>query len=63
MPRLGALLEGIDTLGLWPRTTLMVVSDHGMTASGKYVDVRGALTQAGVKARLAGRRGRSGVSG
>ena len=51
---LGTLLEGIDALGLWPRTTLMVVSDHGMTASGKYVDVQGALEAAGVKARLVG---------
>ncbi|MCB1686007.1 MAG: ectonucleotide pyrophosphatase/phosphodiesterase [Pseudomonadales bacterium] len=51
---LAEVLKGIDALGLWPRTTLLVVSDHGMTASGKYLDVQGALADAGVGARIAG---------
>ena len=48
------LLEGIDELGLWQRTTLIVVSDHGMTAAGDYQDLQGPLLEAGISARVIG---------
>jgi predicted AlkP superfamily pyrophosphatase or phosphodiesterase len=48
------LLEGIDGLGLWSRTTLLVVSDHGMTVTGGYIDARGALDDAGIEAHVVG---------
>jgi len=51
---LGRLLSGMDELGVWPYTTLIVVSDHGMTAAGAYLDLRGVLEGAGVAARITG---------
>ena len=51
---LGRLLAGMDELGLWPRTTLVVVSDHGMAPIGVYVDLAGALADAGIGARVLG---------
>lgn len=51
---LGRLLAGIDGLGLWPRTTLMLVSDHGMTAANHYLDLQEALRAAGIKALVIG---------
>jgi predicted AlkP superfamily pyrophosphatase or phosphodiesterase len=48
--QLGRLLDGIDARGLWPRTTLIVVSDHGMTAWTEVLDLNGALLAAGVDA-------------
>lgn len=51
---LARLLSGIDALGLWPRLTLIVVSDHGMTRAGPYLDVRRALARAGIDARVTG---------
>lgn len=48
------LQQGIDALGLWDRLTLMVVSDHGMTPMGDYVDLQDKLIQANVKAEVAG---------
>jgi hypothetical protein len=52
--QLQRLLDGIDSLGLWPRTTLLVVSDHGMTETGEFLDVAGALADADVPARVTG---------
>lgn len=52
--QLQRLLAGIDELKLWDRTTLMVVSDHGMTAIRAGVDLEGRLRDAGVKARVYG---------
>jgi predicted AlkP superfamily pyrophosphatase or phosphodiesterase len=46
------LLRGIDARGLWPRTTLLVVSDHGMTRGGRALDPEGALDRAGIAARV-----------
>ena len=46
--QLGRLLSGIDGLGLWPRTTLIIVSDHGMTAWTEVLELNGALQSAGV---------------
>ena len=51
---LGRLLAGIDAMQLWPTLTLLVVSDHGMTAAGKLTDAAAALADAGVKARVLG---------
>lgn len=48
--QLGRLLSGIDALGLWPRTTLIIVSDHGMTAATKALDLNEALADAGIDA-------------
>ena len=48
------LLAGIDAGKLWPRTTLLLVSDHGMTLSGEYLDLAGALAAAGIRARVFG---------
>ena len=48
------LLAGIDAMELWPTLTLLVVSDHGMTAAGKLIDAAAALTDAGIKAQVLG---------
>ena len=48
------LLAGIDAMNLWPNLTLLVVSDHGMTATGKLIDAAAALADAGVKAQVLG---------
>lgn len=52
--QLGRLLAGIDGLGLWPRTTLIIVSDHGMTAWTRVLDLNGALEDAGIDAAAVG---------
>ncbi|MFW6093269.1 MAG: alkaline phosphatase family protein [Pseudomonadota bacterium] len=52
--QLERLLDGIEALGLWRNTTVVVVSDHGMTGIGRYLDLRGALEDAGVSARVTG---------
>jgi predicted AlkP superfamily pyrophosphatase or phosphodiesterase len=49
---LGRLLAGIDARAAWGETTLVVVSDHGMTSYEKTVDVRAVLAEAGVRARV-----------
>lgn len=51
---LGQLLAGIDAMDLWRTLTLLVVSDHGMTATGELIDAAAALADAGVKARVLG---------
>ena len=48
------LLTGIDALNLWSTLTLLVVSDHGMTATGELIDAAAALADAGVEARVLG---------
>lgn len=48
------LQQGIDALGLWDQLTLMVVSDHGMTPMGDYVDLKAKLAAADVDAQVAG---------
>ncbi len=52
--RLQSLLLGIDELGLWPLTTLMLVSDHGMTEVEQFVDIGAPLREAGIEARIMG---------
>ena len=48
------LLAGIDELELWRRLTLLLVSDHGMTGTGRWLDAQGALEEAGIGARVFG---------
>jgi predicted AlkP superfamily pyrophosphatase or phosphodiesterase len=49
---LGALLAGLDTRGAWPHTTLIVVSDHGMTRVTQSVPIERALRSAKVRAHV-----------
>ena len=51
---LGRLLAGIDELGIWPRTTLIIVSDHGMAPWTEVLDLNGALADAGIDAVAVG---------
>jgi arylsulfatase A-like enzyme len=46
---LGTLLAGLDARDAWDHTTLLVVSDHGMTTAEKRVDLSGALRRAKVR--------------
>ncbi|HKA14254.1 MAG TPA: alkaline phosphatase family protein [Myxococcota bacterium] len=47
--QLGALLAGLDARGAWSHTTLLVVSDHGMTRAGPSVPLAHALRGARVR--------------
>jgi predicted AlkP superfamily pyrophosphatase or phosphodiesterase len=49
---LGRLLDGIEARGGWNEVTLVVVSDHGMSAPGEVVDARERLAAAGIRARV-----------
>ena len=49
---LGRLLAGLDERGLWDRTTLIVSSDHGMTANEVVVDAGTVMRRAGLEARV-----------
>jgi arylsulfatase A-like enzyme len=49
---LGRLLDGIDARGLWDATTLLVVSDHGMTVISREVPVAERLEALGIDADL-----------
>lgn len=49
---LSRLLAGIDQRELWPRLTLMVVSDHGMTPANTLVDAGSLLDDADVGNRV-----------
>lgn len=51
---LGRLLAGMDALDRWQRTTLILVSDHGMTTWRRYLDLEGVLARANVPARVLG---------
>ncbi|HIG39840.1 MAG: ectonucleotide pyrophosphatase/phosphodiesterase [bacterium] len=52
--QLQRLLAAVDQRELWPRTTLMIVSDHGMTAVSHSVEVETALENAGFDVRIVG---------
>ena len=47
------LLAGLDARRLWPSTTLLVVSDHGMALAGPAHDAEAVLAAAGIAARVA----------
>ncbi len=49
---LARLLASIDERDLWHRTTLMIVSDHGMTEVDEVIDIRGPLEDAGIDADI-----------
>ena len=51
---LASLLAALDARDAWRDTTLIVVSDHGMTAVTDEVPLRETLARAGVRARIAG---------
>lgn len=51
---LGALLEGLVARDALEAVTLLLVSDHGMAAVERHVDLRAALRDAGVAARVLG---------
>jgi predicted AlkP superfamily pyrophosphatase or phosphodiesterase len=50
--QLGRLLAGLDARDAWGSTTLLVVSDHGMSEADGAIDVEGPLEAAGIAARL-----------
>jgi len=52
--QLQRLLRGIDELGLWPVTTLILVSDHGMTMTDTRIDLKAGLASQGISARVFG---------
>ena len=52
--QLQRLLGGIDARHLWDDTTLLLVSDHGMTALHSFFDIAGFLTDHGFPARVFG---------
>lgn len=52
--QLQRLVDGIASRGLWPSTTLLVVSDHGMMVPERRIDLGSALKQAGLSARVIG---------
>ena len=49
---LAKLLAGLDQRKAWGETTLVIVSDHGMTSCEKTIDVGAVLREAGVGARV-----------
>ncbi|MCZ6462761.1 MAG: ectonucleotide pyrophosphatase/phosphodiesterase [Proteobacteria bacterium] len=49
---LARLLAGLDERHAWVRTTLIVVSDHGMVSVADPIDPWAALDEAGIEARL-----------
>lgn len=51
---LQTLLDGLDARRAWPHTTLLLVSDHGFTATGQLIDIVAILGEAGVPARTYG---------
>ena len=51
---LRTLLEGLDERRAWPHTTLLLVSDHGFTATTELIDIAVALRAAGVPAHAFG---------
>jgi len=54
---LASLLAGIEARGLWERLTLLLVSDHGMIAVEREVDLFRALRARGVSASVRGAGG------
>jgi len=52
-----ALVAGLGERGLLDTTTIIVVSDHGMAAAEHEVDLRGALSEAGIEVEVYGAGG------
>ena len=51
---LGRLLEAVDLRKLWPKTTLIIVSDHGMTRVTESVEFESALEAAELDVTVTG---------
>jgi arylsulfatase A-like enzyme len=51
---LARLQQALDDRGLWPSTTLIVVSDHGMTRISEFFDLAAFLEKRDFHARLSG---------
>jgi arylsulfatase A-like enzyme len=49
---LGTLLAGLDQRQAWATTTLVIVSDHGMAAYARTLDLGSVLGEAGIRARV-----------
>jgi predicted AlkP superfamily pyrophosphatase or phosphodiesterase len=49
---LARLLAQLDERGAWPHTTVIVVSDHGMTLADQPVDIESPIETAGIAARI-----------
>jgi len=52
--QLGRLFGALDAQGRWGETTVIVVSDHGMTRVEHTVDLAGALDEADIAAQVHG---------
>lgn len=52
--QLTRLMAAIDIMNLWPITTLMLVSDHGMTQIKEFVALGDILETVGIKATILG---------
>ena len=52
--QLRRLLNAIDARRLWHRTTLILVSDHGMTEVYKSAEIKTALADSGISSRVFG---------
>lgn len=50
--QLARLLRGLDERAAWPHTTVLVVSDHGMSTVGRAVSVVDELEDAGIGAKI-----------
>jgi arylsulfatase A-like enzyme len=50
--QLQVLLAALDARHAWDQTTLLVVSDHGMTVASERIPLRSTLERAGIGARL-----------
>ncbi|MCB1692191.1 MAG: alkaline phosphatase family protein [Pseudomonadales bacterium] len=51
---LQTLMQAIDERQLWPSTTLLLVSDHGMTEVNESVEIKSAIEDAGLGVRVFG---------
>jgi hypothetical protein len=58
---LAALVAGLEERGLFEMTTVIVVSDHGMVAAEHEVDLRHALSEAGIDAEVFGAGGSASI--
>ena len=54
---LGRLVAGLDARGAFAHTTLLLVSDHGMSPVARRIDLSAALRSAGVKGEVSGAGG------
>ncbi len=52
--QIARLVSGLEARGLFASTTLIFVSDHGMTTARRRVDLGEALREAGIRARVLG---------